>query len=115
MLRELLATVLKKHDFRVITARDGIEGLAAYEENKREVAALISDLAMPKLGGLEMLGRIRQSGSLPKTILLTGNIEPDLQQRLRENGVADFVFKPCRPAELLKVLSKLLQKHSSRP
>jgi PAS domain S-box-containing protein len=115
MLRELLATVLKKHDFRVITARDGIEGLAAYEENKREVAALISDLAMPKLGGLEMLGRIRQSGSLPKTILLTGNIEPDLQQRLRENGVADFVFKPCRPAELLKALSKLLQKHSSRP
>jgi CheY-like chemotaxis protein len=54
----ILSRMLDSYADKVIVASDGIEGLALYKEHKPEI--VLSDINMPRMGGLEMVEQIRK-------------------------------------------------------
>jgi two-component system response regulator AtoC len=94
---QLLAEHLKSCGFQVLEARDGRAALAQIAENQPD--ALLIDLHMPGLTGLEVVEKLARERKLPATIVMSafGGYEVALEAiRL---GAADFLSKPFRMAE----------------
>lgn len=99
-VRDFLAdTVLATEGFIVNTARDGKEGLNAALADIPDL--IITDQAMPKMTGLEMVGHIRQAGLRIPIILMTAEGSEEISVQAFRAGVNDYFNKPFDPEELL--------------
>ncbi|MGE5850982.1 MAG: sigma-54-dependent transcriptional regulator [Candidatus Methylomirabilota bacterium] len=103
----VVAEALRVEGFEVATAHGGHEALALARE--RVLDAVISDIRMPDLDGLELLRGLRQVNPDLSVILMTafGNVEAALQA-IKE-GAYDYVSKPLRLDELLLALRRALE------
>jgi DNA-binding response OmpR family regulator len=108
VMRTLLTEVLAK-EYGVKSTGDGLEALE-YLLNDEPVDALILDLSMPQMGGVDLLKRIRSMAafvSLP-VLVLSGHYESLNRIAAIEAGANDFMTKPFNPLELKLRLSRLL-------
>jgi two-component system, cell cycle response regulator len=97
----VLSIWLLQAGFKVETAPDGIEALQSIERECPDF--LIADLKMPRMGGLELLRRMRQLG-LPHyvySLILTGNASPDEMIAGLDGGADEFLLKPVSKGILL--------------
>jgi PAS domain S-box-containing protein len=101
-LRELVKAVLVSKGYTVITAEDGKQGFEAFLRHQKEIAVVILDLGLPKLGGLEVYKRVREKDSKVKVILASGFIDPETKSEVYEAGVKHFVQKPYSPDDVLQ-------------
>jgi len=88
----------QRRDCRVIAAEDGKTGLEAFLDSQPDVVVL--DISMPKMSGLDVLGRIRESASTPVIMLSARDGELDIVRAL-EMGADDYVTKPFSCLELV--------------
>ncbi|MBI3963233.1 MAG: response regulator, partial [Deinococcus sp.] len=82
---ELVVSLLGSGGYVVQSARDGLEGLEMVAKDRPDVVLL--DLVMPRMGGLEMLRRLRAEGvtaTLPVLILTAQSLSDAERQRIRE-------------------------------
>jgi len=88
------------HTYRVITARDGQEGLDAARAHHPEL--IISDMMMPRMNGEQMVRALRQEAALKDVpiVILTAKTDGDLRIRLLQDGVQDYLNKPFSVEEL---------------
>lgn len=116
-IQNALTTILEVNDFEVITADDGIEGLAKLREVKPDL--MILDLLMPKMDGFAVCKELKDPrwskyGDIP--ILILSSVREETSRRRyeletgMELGVNDYVEKPIVPAILLERVQKLLIK-----
>lgn len=103
--RRLVDLVSDLEDVQVVReADDGTEVLDAIADT--EIDALVLDIKMPKMNGIEVLERLQQSGELPETVIaLTAFPTPQYQRRCLELGADFFLDKTSeynRLAELLQ-------------
>ena len=98
----LTQRALKKNNVlnNIIIARDGQEALdliyPVEGKKKLDLALLLTDLNMPRLGGLDLLKRLQQDPDflhIPKVILTTSDEEDDMVKGYA-NGASSFVRKP---------------------
>ena len=66
-MQQLIRRELSAAGYQVLTAADGLEGLAAFEQAQPDL--LILDWMLPRLDGLEVLRRVRQTSALPILML----------------------------------------------
>lgn len=99
--RELLAIVLQREGYRVITAANGLEALEKLESENVQIA--LSDIMMPKMDGFELIKRIRTSPTLKSIylILITARIQEGDRVRGLDLGADDYITKPFSFSELL--------------
>jgi len=76
----LIRDYLEKEDYKVVDARDGEEGLVAFE--RQEPALIILDLMLPKKDGLEVAKEIRKESQVPIIMLTAKTEEADRDLRL---------------------------------
>jgi two-component system, cell cycle sensor histidine kinase and response regulator CckA len=62
MVRRAGRRILEKHGYRVIQAADGAEALQLLRERGREIALVVSDVVMPRMGGRELYASLRDEG-----------------------------------------------------
>jgi len=110
--RELLAIVLQREGYKVITAGNGIEALEKLAAEKVQIA--LSDIMMPKMDGFELIKRIRGNPSLKSIylILITARIQEGDRVRGLDLGADDYITKPFSFSELLariRVGSRVVQ------
>jgi len=105
-LNRLISFKLQKEGYQVISAFDGKEALnAALNEN---ISAVILDIMMPFLDGIQVLKRIRPvKPDLPVIILSVKSRENDLHQAL-ELGANAYMTKPFQPEQLIEKLKQVL-------
>jgi CheY-like chemotaxis protein len=108
-IRQNLSVFLRRSGYQVIQASDGIEGLERLQQTA-VIHAVISDVDMPNMNGLEFLRNCRQEFSpqrLPIIMLTSRNTENyrQLAKRLGANG---YLGKPYLEAELLRTLRECL-------
>ena len=87
-------------EWDVLTAIDGTEAVALVQAHLPDV--VLADLAMPRLGGMGLLGVLRadpQTSEVP-VVFLSGQSDPSTVVDCFSHGAADFVAKPGRPDEL---------------
>ena len=100
---------LERDGLRVLTAADGVEALELARAERPRVCVL--DVMMPKLGGLELVQRLREdpATSTTRIILLTARSAEDHVNEGFEFGADDYVIKPFSPQELRQRVRAQLQ------
>lgn len=109
-LPQLLAEYLEQNGVSLASAPDGPKGLAMLEQGAYD--AVLLDVMMPGMDGLEVCKRIRAKSNLPVIMLTARGDETDRVVGL-EIGADDYVGKPFSPRELLARLRAVLRR--SRP
>ncbi len=108
-LFELLHGYLAEHGFALSHASDGARGLAALESSAPD--AVLLDVMMPGMDGLEVLRRIRARSTVPVVMLTARGDEADRIVGL-EVGADDYVHKPFSARELVARLRAVLRRAS---
>ena len=106
-LFELLASYLEQNGVRVTGAPDGERGLATLEGGAFD--AVLLDVMMPGMDGLEVCKRIRQKSRVPVLMLTAKGDETDRVVGL-EIGADDYIAKPFSPRELLARLRAVVRR-----
>ncbi|MBI3967653.1 MAG: response regulator [Chloroflexi bacterium] len=106
-VRVLIRTVLTKAAMDVIVATGGEEGLALMARERPD--AVVLDLHMPDIDGLEVLQRAANDPSLARIpiLMLTGNSDAEKIAQAKSLGARDFVVKPFDYHDLRERVSKL--------
>jgi CheY-like chemotaxis protein len=106
-VRTVMARALQRAGHTVIATPDGAEALAAAREHRPD--AVITDVDMPIMTGLELSRAIREDTDLRHTpvVVVSGSIAPN-DPRALDAGVTVIIGKPFTPAELLRRLDEVL-------
>jgi two-component system, OmpR family, alkaline phosphatase synthesis response regulator PhoP len=95
--------------FEVITAADGIQGLAQARQQKPDLVVL--DLMLPGMDGLDVCRSLRRDGNVP-IVMLTARIEEADRLIGLELGADDYITKPFSPRELVARVRTVLRRAS---
>jgi two-component system response regulator MprA len=108
-VRESLRRALELEGYEIELADDGLGALAALEAGV-EPDAMILDVLMPGLDGLEVARRVRREGSRLPILMLTARVEVDDRVAGLDAGADDYVTKPFALDELLARVRALLRR-----
>ncbi|HYN92485.1 MAG TPA: response regulator [Pilimelia sp.] len=98
-------------DYRVVTAPDGPAALAELDR-EGPVAVVISDMRMPGMDGIELLGEVRRRH--PDTTRMLHTARGDLSSAIaaiNDSGVFRFLRKPCPTGELRRTVRDAVERH----
>lgn len=109
-LHELLTSYLEQNGFSVTGAHDGPRGIALLSQSSFD--AVLLDLSLPGMDGLDVCRRIREKNTIPIVMLTARGDEADRVVGL-ELGADDYVPKPFSPRELLARLRAVLRRTSA--
>ncbi len=106
---ELLNIYLKNEGYDVVKAYNGQQALN-YIKNDEEIELVILDVMMPKINGIEVVEKLRESNhSIPVIILSAKSSDNDKIQGLI-SGADDYVTKPFNPLEVIARVKSLLRR-----
>jgi len=106
-LRDFVRRNLEARHYKVLTASNGLEAMATF--NNEKVDLVILDLMMPHLDGLETTRRIRESSKTPIIILTALGEESDKVQAF-DMGADDYLTKPFGVGELMGRIKAVLRR-----
>ena len=108
-IRMSLKTVLTNAGFEIVQASDGEEALKMLQDGTKP-DLIITDINMPKMGGLELIKNVRKLPGLRFVPILALTTESAQEKRdeARKNGATGWIVKPVKGAELLGVIKKVL-------
>ncbi len=108
-LRKVLAALLRRDGYDVTVAEDGEMGIAEFQKNGAD--AVITDLVMPKVGGMEVLKAVNSTDPEVPVIIITAHGTVDSAVEAIKLGAFDYVTKPFDQVELSNVLAKAVRTH----
>ena len=103
-LRLVLKTLLRRHGYEVETAGSGEEALPLVESFGPDV--VLTDVRMPKMGGLDLLSTLKAKGNDATVIVMSAYGNMDLALDAMKAGAYDYVQKPFKPDEVVLALRK---------
>jgi DNA-binding response OmpR family regulator len=113
-LAENIARTLRETaGYAVDVASDGQEGLFLAESNAYD--AILLDLMLPKLDGMQVLKRVRESGQHTPVLVLTARDDKESIVALLNAGADDYLTKPFDLGELLARLKALIRRGKGQP
>ena len=103
--------MLRKEGFDVAVAADGEQALAELEKNGADV--VVTDLVMPKVGGMEILKTIISTQPDVPVIIITAHGTVDSAVEAIKAGAFDYITKPFEQAEIQAVVLKAARTHEA--
>jgi two-component system nitrogen regulation response regulator NtrX len=108
-IRDSLRMVLEYEGYRVLEAASGDEALAAARRSSPH--AILLDIKMPEMDGLEVLGSLRERGYEMPVIVVTGHGDIDTAIEATKKGAFDFFEKPLQRDRVLLSLRNALESY----
>ena len=102
--KQMARAIPKEWEVDIHFAGDGVEGVQAIREGKCEVVFL--DLTMPNMDGYGVLETIRKEDLPAMVIVVSGDIQPDAQDRVKKLGAMAFIKKPIDADKAREVLTE---------
>jgi DNA-binding response OmpR family regulator len=103
--RASTADLLRTEGYEVAEAGDGAQGVELFET--RHFDLVITDLVMPRLDGLKLIGRVHSVSPSTPVILITAYLSKDFGKTILQE-TAEFIRKPIEPAVLVAKVKDLL-------
>ena len=108
-LRMSIARFLERRGFRVLAARDGLDALAALAEHDWQVDLVLTDIVMPRLGGIELAQRIANRPGGPLVLCMTGHAGRTYEAPLEAPWHPERVLiKPFELSDLVERISAMV-------
>ncbi len=107
-IRDILADFLGMEGYIVRTAEDGSS--AVQELAKARYDLVISDLKMPKMGGLELLKEVSRAHPDTLTVIMTGFGTVETAIDAMKRGAYDYILKPFKVEEIVHIVQRGLEK-----
>jgi sigma-B regulation protein RsbU (phosphoserine phosphatase) len=108
-VRASTAALLRLAGYSVETAEDGKTGLTIYQANRHDL--VITDILMPDMDGLELIGRLNKMDSGPRVIAISGDSIKSIPVYLpvaKHLGVERILAKPIEAGVLLRTVADVL-------
>ncbi|MDR1863445.1 MAG: sigma-54 dependent transcriptional regulator [Treponema sp.] len=106
-IRQALASILEDERYKVLTAEDALRGIEILERESA-VGLVFLDVLLPRMGGLDALGRIRRDWPLVEVAMISGHANVDMAVRAVKLGAFDFLEKPLALDKVLTVCRNAL-------
>ena len=104
MARKQVARSLPANwDVDITFATNGVECLQAIREGKGEITFL--DLTMPEMDGYGVLEHVFKEGLNAMVVVISGDIQPEARERVKNLGAIEFIKKPINKEKLIEVLN----------
>jgi two-component system, NtrC family, response regulator AtoC len=103
-LRLVLRTLLRRHGYEVETAESGEDALGMVDSFGPDV--VLTDVRMPKMGGLDLLSTLKAKGNEATVIVMSAYGNMDQALEAMKAGAYDYVQKPFKPDEIVLALRK---------
>jgi DNA-binding NtrC family response regulator len=105
-LLTLLKAGLARWGFVVSTAGHGIDAMMQYRASEEEIVAIITDVDMPRMGGLEFIRAVREAGFKGRIVIMSGRLVTDELKAFQDCRVSGFFSKPFDISLLATMLSR---------
>ena len=107
-IREPVAIFLRQNGFEVDTAVDGKDGLSKFE--KKDYFLVITDINMPGMTGLELLGAVKKVRKDVDVVMITGNVDLDYAIQAIKQGAYDYFRKPFDFEDVMLTVGRVVEK-----
>ena len=113
--RSVLAEILK-NDYKIMEAVNGVEALSAISGHRAEIAVMLLDIVMPKMGGQEVLEKLNEAKLIDEfpIMVCTGENSMDVVEKCFGLGISDFIRKPYEGDMVLQRVKKLDSLYKAR-
>ena len=112
-VRESLRRALELEGYEIELAGDGVEALTTLAKDETQPDAVILDVLMPGVDGLEVCRRLRATGNRVPVLMLTARDEVESRVSGLDAGADDYVTKPFALEELLARVRALLRRSTN--
>ncbi|WP_246275696.1 PAS domain S-box protein [Brasilonema bromeliae] len=111
---EITKTALESHNYRVLTASDGIEALALYAQYKNDISVVLIDMMMPGIDGSTTILTLQRMNPQVQIIAMSGLMSNSTTTQNRSLGIQYFLPKPFTVQALLSTLREVLTIQNSK-
>jgi len=107
-IRKVAEATLAKFGYRAITAVDGTDALAVYSQQSKDIAAVLTDMAMPYMDGTALIRALKKMDPDIKVVAMSGLTSEGTTAELTSLNVNGFLGKPFSAETLLTLLAEIL-------
>ncbi len=107
-IREMLAEFLEMEGYKVATAEDGMAALSAMEDAHFDL--VLTDLKMPRMGGITLLEQIGKHAPSTMAVIMTGFGTVDTAIDAMKRGAHDYILKPFKVRDVVHVIGRAVEK-----
>jgi PAS domain S-box-containing protein len=107
-IRQVTRQTLETFGYRVLTAQDGVEAVAAYAARAGQIALVLTDVMMPGMDGFALVQELRRRDRSAKIIAASGLNTADDAANAGIDGVARFLRKPYTASALLTAVREVI-------
>ncbi len=108
MIRQTLRGMLESLNYKVIFANNGRSAINIYKSKKKEIDAILMDIQMPVMDGVEAADEILKINPAARIIFTSGYAESRSFEKLRKMGYKLFLKKPYKITNLADIIQKAL-------
>ncbi len=106
-LKEALWNLFEDHDFQVLQATNGEQGFDIIKQIGERISLVISDVIMPKMGGVELYQKTRKSFSKKNFIFITGHPSKIMGGAIDQDPYARLLQKPFSMTDILILVQEI--------
>lgn len=113
-IRMSMEYLLKSNGYEVFSAEDGLDGLNKLNEKVSAGAKpdlIISDVNMPKMGGLEFIKKVKENFTTKfiPILILTTESQESMKMEGKKAGAAGWIVKPYQPDQFIGVVKRFVK------
>ncbi len=109
--RSALEALLEARKFNVLSASNGVEALAVFEQQGKAITLVIADVVMPEMGGIALHNALKERWPEVRMMFVTGHPLELRDQVLLEKGDVHWLQKPFSMQDFNKAVQDLLSNH----
>ena len=100
-IRNLIVTTLKMHDYKYLTAKNGVSAIMEASSHHPDIVLL--DLGLPDMEGVDVIKKIRTWSNMPIIVISARSEDSDKIEAL-DSGADDYITKPFSVDDCVKVI-----------
>jgi PAS domain S-box-containing protein len=108
-IREIVTIILENHNYKILTASNGIEAIALYAQHKHQINAVLMDIMMPDMDGITAIRTLQKINKQVQIIACSGLNLMQVFDQADDANVQAVLLKPYTAKELLKSLHHLFR------
>jgi PAS domain S-box-containing protein len=108
-IREIATIILENHNYKILTASNGIEAIALYAQHKHQINAVLMDIMMPEMDGITAIRTLQKMNSQVQIIACSGLNSMEVFNQATDANMQAVLSKPYTARELLNSLHQLFR------